>query len=176
MAYFASRAQGRRRIPAACVNWRAQSGCAVPGNMVHSRSKISATPSSSSTKPKEIAARRNLFNSCKISGVLLDEIGSQIDRSQWMPRLKYSGPHVRLGARLSTAYDSRSEIWNVRKGCKCGNLVPQKSLQLWALKRLHLFLHFRSQIVLKSCTPKRAHEDMIFRKEKKWNLSEPRMP
>lgn len=68
ITYLASLAIGRRKIPAECVSCRAQSGCAEPGNMVHSRSKISATPSNSSTKPKDMAARRNLFSSCQKRG------------------------------------------------------------------------------------------------------------
>lgn len=48
---------------AAWVSWSAASGCADPGNMVHSLSNMDAMASRRSWNPKDNAALRSLFNS-----------------------------------------------------------------------------------------------------------------
>lgn len=63
MSWEGSFAMSLHSLEAAWVNCNAASGCAVPGNMVHSRSNIEAIASSSSWKPKDKAAFLTLFNS-----------------------------------------------------------------------------------------------------------------
>lgn len=64
-AYWESPVLASLSCCAAWESWKAASGCAESGSMVHSLSSRSATPFRSSQKPKAKAALRRRFSSCQ---------------------------------------------------------------------------------------------------------------